>query len=142
VDIKTSTAPGPDLADGRTSLGWVPDACTLPTADQPLRLAEVDQLFATCLQQAQRLSAQALRLTLAGAVDLESRVRDLADRESACCTFFTFTVAAPQPGLVTLDVEVAATYVDVLDALADRAVQARAAHEGFDPAPVADDAGL
>ncbi len=29
-----------------TESGWVPDACTLPTVDQPLRVAEFDDLFA------------------------------------------------------------------------------------------------
>ena len=28
---------------------WVPEACTLPTVEQPLRLAEFDSLFATGL---------------------------------------------------------------------------------------------
>jgi hypothetical protein len=28
---------------------WVPEACTLPTVDQPLRAAEFDDLFATAL---------------------------------------------------------------------------------------------
>ena len=29
-----------------TSVGWVPQACTLPTVQQPLRVAEFDGLFA------------------------------------------------------------------------------------------------
>jgi hypothetical protein len=30
-------------------IAWVPQACTLATADQPLRQAEFDALFATAL---------------------------------------------------------------------------------------------
>jgi hypothetical protein len=41
--------------------GWVPEACTLPTAERPLRLAEFDQLFATALREQQRLSPTVLR---------------------------------------------------------------------------------
>ena len=29
--------------------GWVPQACALPTGEQPLRSAEFDDLFATAL---------------------------------------------------------------------------------------------
>ena len=35
---------------------WVPEACTLPTVDRPLRLAEFDDLFATALWEQQRIS--------------------------------------------------------------------------------------
>jgi hypothetical protein len=31
-------------------IAWVPQACTLPMADQPLRQAEFDALFATALR--------------------------------------------------------------------------------------------
>jgi len=48
-------------------------------------------------------------------------VRDLAGRESQCCSFFTFTITADRPGHVVLDIEVPAAHVDVLDALTRRA---------------------
>jgi hypothetical protein len=102
-------------------LAWVPDACTLPTAQQPLRLAEFDALFTSALERAERRSDRQLRLVMTGSTGLETTVRDLAARESDCCSFFTFTVTAPQPGQVTLDVEVPEGHIDVLDALADRA---------------------
>ncbi|WP_245718914.1 hypothetical protein [Micromonospora rhizosphaerae] len=35
---------------------WVPEACTLPTAERPLRVAEFDELFATALRGQTRLS--------------------------------------------------------------------------------------
>jgi hypothetical protein len=97
---------------------WVPDACSLPTAERPLRLAEFDDLFATAVRSQQRLSATRLRWRLDPAA--EPTARDLTDRESGCCSFFTFTVS-PVGGAVQLDVEVPAAHVDVLDALAERA---------------------
>ena len=44
--------------------GWVPEACTLPTVDRPVRLAEFDDLFATALRGQQRLSPTVLRWRL------------------------------------------------------------------------------
>ena len=106
---------------GATGLAWVPDACTLPTAEQPLRLAEFDELFTAAVRGAERLATRQLRVTMAGGTDLEESVRDLASRETQCCSFFSFTVSVPEPGLVRLDVEVPAVHVDVLDALQARA---------------------
>jgi hypothetical protein len=97
---------------------WVPQACTLPTAERPLRLAEFDDLFATALHGQQRLSPTTLRWRLAPTA--EAAVRDLTARETACCSFFSFTVT-PDGAVVDVDVEVPAAHVDVLDALAARA---------------------
>jgi hypothetical protein len=72
--------------------GWVPEACTLPTAQRPLRLAEFDALFATAVKRVERVGVLRLRLTLTGPVELEDIVRDLTERESRCCSFFAFTV--------------------------------------------------
>jgi hypothetical protein len=97
---------------------WVPDACRLPTVELPLRLAEFDDLFATALRGQQRSSATALRWDLDPAAAVVAR--DLANRESRCCSFFSFTFR-PDDGFLRLDVEVPAAYVTVLDALARRA---------------------
>ena len=97
---------------------WVPDACTLPTAERPLRLAEFDELFATAVRGHYRLSATRLRLLLDPAA--EPRARDLTGRETQCCSFFTFTFA-PADDAVHLDVDVPPAHVEVLDALAERA---------------------
>jgi hypothetical protein len=102
----------------------VPEACTLPTGERPLRLAEFDTLFATALRDQRRLSPTRLRWRLEPAA--EPTARDLTARESACCTFFTFTYARDSQ-TVRLDVEVPAAYVDVLDALAARAAAGIAA---------------
>ena len=97
---------------------WVPEACTLPTVERPLRLAEFDDLFATALREQQRLSPTVLRWRLDPAA--EATARDLTGRESSCCSFFSFTFAGDAGGL-RLDVRVPAEHVDVLDALAGRA---------------------
>jgi hypothetical protein len=94
------------------------DACTLPTVERPLRLAEFDALFAASLRKQDRLSATALRWELDPAA--EAAARDLAGRESECCSFFTFTFRL-DGAVLWLDVEVPAAHVAVLDALAERA---------------------
>lgn len=91
---------------------WVPEACTLPTAGQPLRLAELDAMLATVYEK-HRLSPAKVRLHLTAPVET---VRDLAARESECCSFFTFTV-----GSGTLEIEVPPAHIDVLEALLERA---------------------
>lgn len=103
---------------------WVPEACTLPTAERPLRLAEFDELFATALRGQQRLSPTRLRWRLDRAA--EATARDLTARESSCCSFFSFTFA-PDGGAVRVDVQVPAAQVGILDALADRAAAGMAA---------------
>ncbi|MCX5066024.1 hypothetical protein OOJ91_09025 [Micromonospora lupini] len=50
----------------------------------------------------------------------ETTARDLTDRESSCCSFFTFTYTHVT-GALRLDVQVPAARVDVLDALTQRA---------------------
>jgi hypothetical protein len=122
-----ATVPSPELA-------WMPtDACSLPTAERPLRVAEFDELFASSLRDVQRPADDGLRarLLLGGDDGLFARVQRLADRETACCSFFTFTVTAvdaaeaqPAETLIALDVEVPAAQAHVLDALVHRAVVA------------------
>ncbi|MGW3791518.1 hypothetical protein ACWD8I_10175 [Micromonospora arida] len=100
------------------SQAWVPESCTLPSGQRPLRLAEFDDLFATALLAQQRLSPTELLWRLAPTA--EATARDLIGRESSCCSFFSFTLAA-DTGTLRLDVRVPAAHVDVLDALALRA---------------------
>ncbi|HEX5596737.1 MAG TPA: hypothetical protein VFX61_12095 [Micromonosporaceae bacterium] len=108
----------------KTDGSWVPDACTLPTAERPLRLAEFDQLFRDAVRGVDRLSAQHLRLRLAGGVQVEETARDLTARESSCCSFFTFSISRSGPDALSLDIRVPAAHVDVLDGLGKRAVSA------------------
>ncbi len=115
------------MTEQTPGLAWVPQACTLPTAQQPLRLAEFDALFTTAVRPAERVGETRLRLTLSGEPDLDTVVRDLSARESDCCSFFTFTTTAAARGEVTLDVEVPPAHTDVLSALAERAATLRSA---------------
>ena len=98
----------------------IPEACTLPTAERPLRLAEFDALFTAAVRQVEPVSPTHARMRLAGPAGLEATVRDLAARETQCCSFFTFTVTPDGDG-VLLDVAVPAQYADVLASLAGRA---------------------
>jgi hypothetical protein len=110
------------MTDQPTSAAaWAPQACTLPTAQRPLRLAEFDTLFTQAVQGVDRPGPLHLRLHLAGDDDLEATVRDLAARESQCCSFFAFTITADTPARVQLDIGVPEAQTAVLDALADRA---------------------
>ena len=107
-----------------TDPAWVPDTCSLPTAERPLRLAEFDDLFATAVRSVEPVTATHARLHLTGAPGLTATVRDLTARETECCSFFGFTVT---PGTVaeaealTLDIEVPAPYAEVLEALTGKA---------------------
>ncbi|QLQ35600.1 hypothetical protein [Micromonospora robiginosa] len=105
-----------------TERDWAPDACTLPTADRPLRLAEFDGLFHDAVRRIDRVSTRHLRLRLDGAA--EPAARDLIVRESACCSFFTFHLTRAAGDVLMLDIRVPPARVDVLDALAERATPA------------------
>ncbi|WP_411084417.1 hypothetical protein [Streptomyces sp. cmx-18-6] len=103
-----------------TEPAWVPQSCALPTEEQPLRVAEWDALFAERLTARSRPAALRLRLELAGGPGAEEQVRELAARESACCSFFTFAIT-PGEDLVRLDISVDRAHAAVLEALAARA---------------------
>jgi hypothetical protein len=115
-----------NLTGGPDDLTWASvEACTLPTVERPLRVAEFDDLFATSLRSAD-LGGTRARLLLAGDEALPGRVRRLTDAESACCSFFSFTITAlpgktSEGSLVALDIDVPPAYADVLAALVDRA---------------------
>ncbi|HLS75487.1 MAG TPA: hypothetical protein VK083_01700 [Nocardia sp.] len=104
-----------------SSQDWVPDACTLPTVEQPIRVAEFDSFFAGSVRSAHRPHPTRLDLTLHPGS--EDAARDLAARESGCCRFFTFEFPATTADPV-MRIGVPGTYVDVLDALEARATAA------------------
>lgn len=104
--------------------GWVPESCSLPTVEQPLRVAEFDRLFKSVLRSAR---ASATRLDLVLSSDAEAPARDLAAREVACCSFFRFEFASAGSDVV-MRTEVPESRADVLDALEAR-VRAVAADE-------------
>ncbi|WP_436771427.1 hypothetical protein [Yinghuangia sp. YIM S09857] len=98
---------------------WVPQSCTLPTAEQPLRIAEFDALFAGALRAVERPAPTSVRLVLDRAADAVAR--ELADREAGCCSFFTFVFDHDAAGRLLMDIAVPEAHADVLEALADRA---------------------
>jgi hypothetical protein len=95
------------------------DACTLPTAERPLRLAEFDALFRVNVRRVER-DNDLVRLHLSGHDGLLETVRDLAEREAACCSFFTFVIEGTDDDLV-LTISVPADRRDILAGLADLA---------------------
>jgi hypothetical protein len=107
-------------------MNWVPQACTLPTAEQPLRVAEFDALFATAVRPAERLGPTRLVVHLPAGDDVVATARDLIARETACCSFFAFALR-PSVGGTELDVQVPEPQAAVLDAMQQRAESARAA---------------
>ena len=94
-------------------------SCTLPTAERPLRLAEFDQLFRDAVGGVERLDGT-VRLHLVGDPGLRDRVRDLVDRESRCCSFFSFDVTETN-GELDLLVSVPPDHAALLAELAARA---------------------
>src|SRR5215468_6731889 len=98
----------------------IPDACSLPTAERPLRLAEFDDLLGA-VRRRERLSETHLRLTIAEGMITEDAVRDLTRREAECCSFFDFAVSRTGAREIRLDIEVSGAYANVLDALEERA---------------------
>lgn len=107
---------------------WVPvDACTLPTVEQPVRVAEFDTLFAESLVSVEHASAASARFTLSGGTALTDRAQSLAGRETGCCSFFTFTITPTGPDALVMEVTVPHERAEVLAALVQRAHEA---HKG------------
>ena len=91
-------------------------ACSLPTAERPLRVAEFDALFKSAVRGVSRVHPRRVRITLDATPRVAAQVADLAMRESACCAFYTFTLTAAA-GQLDLDLTVPAEHVEVLDAV-------------------------
>jgi len=104
-----------------------------------MRVAEFDDLFAAALIQVDRPSPTSLHLWLIGPAGLAAQVRDLTVRESACCSFFSFTVIRLPRGdgqgarrrdhaeELRLGVDVPAAHAGALSAVAQRACDILAA---------------
>ncbi|MDX8053745.1 hypothetical protein SK571_30625 [Lentzea sp. BCCO 10_0798] len=99
---------------------WAPQACTLPTGERPLRVAEFDALFAEAVQNVRRVDSTSVSLDLQPQLEVAARVADLVVRETGCCSFFTFSLVATGDSL-RLEIKVPAKHADVLEALAARA---------------------
>jgi hypothetical protein len=103
----------------------VPESCTLPTVERPLRVAEFDALFATAMGPAERLGPTRLRVHLPGGPDALATVRELVARETGCCSFFSFALR-PAATTTELEVRVPGAQVAVLDAMQRRVEAVRA----------------
>lgn len=90
----------------------------LPSVEQPLRLAEFDDLFRTAVYRAARTRETQLDLVISA--ESEASARHLADRESGCCSFFEFSFTAGSDDRVVMGIGVPDQHVDVLDALQAR----------------------
>jgi hypothetical protein len=96
----------------------VPEACTLPTVEQPLRVAEFDRLFAV-VAATEWLGPRQARIVLPSSPQIAAQAADLVVRETRCCSFFTFSLTAGA-GRLHLDVAVPEGQVPVLEALVGR----------------------
>jgi hypothetical protein len=112
-----------EISEMSSGPAWVPSACTLPTAQQPLRVADFDALLADAVQRIEHPQPTRLHLDLEPSPQTAGRAAELAMAETACCSFFTFTLTASEGGLA-LDITVPERHAAVLQALADRAVAA------------------
>lgn len=111
-------------------MSWVPQACTLPTVEQPLRVAEFDALFATAVAPAERVGPTELRVHLPVGEETAAVARDLIARETGCCAFFAFDLRPSVEG-TELRVRVPESQIAVLDGMERLAEVAR---EGGAPA--------
>jgi hypothetical protein len=105
----------------------VEDFCTLPVSAQPFRLMEFDELFRGQIRPPRRIDAHRVEFTFANANDLYAHVSDLVARETACCSFFEFTINRDAPAdqdHLMLRIGVPASRDEVLEALTERALAA------------------
>ncbi len=109
-----------EFIEVETGGGWVPQVCTLPTAERPLRVAEFDALFAEAVLGVERVGPGRVRLGLEATPQTAGRAAELVAAETGCCSFFTFTLTATG-GQLWLEVTVPAAHIAVLDALSARA---------------------
>lgn len=97
-----------------TELDWAPATCTLPTVEQPLREHEFSAFFASSLRGVQHVNSTRADLTLDP--KSETDARDLAARESSCCSFFSFEFQST-PDALTMRITVPEQHAAVLQAL-------------------------
>ncbi len=102
---------------------WVPDACTLPTAERPQRAAEFGGLFADAVRGIERVEPTRLRLDLQPGPQVAGRAAELLAAETGCCSFFTFTITITA-GRLVLDITVPEPHTGLLDTLAGHAAAA------------------
>lgn len=112
-----------ESSPGDRAGSWIPASCTLPAAQQPLRRAEFDAVFAE-VQSVERPGPARLRLDLDSRPAVAARVAELAAAETQCCSFFTFVLTAADRRL-TLEISVPSAQAGLLDALANHVTEIR-----------------
>lgn len=100
---------------------WAPAACTLSTSERLLRLAEFDDFFSRVRSVSRPHLA---RLDLVIPRDAKQAGRSLADRESTCCSFFSFEFTSHAADVV-MRIGVPPEYIDVLDGVEARVAAAQ-----------------
>jgi hypothetical protein len=104
----------------------VGDFCTLPTPARPHRVSEFDELFRGQINAPHWIDSDKVEFTFASLDGLYEQVSDLLARETACCSFFDFSIVEQSKtpagkAQLVLRVAVPAGRHDVLEALTDRA---------------------
>ena len=97
----------------------IPIACTLQPSDARSQLGEWQEVLDQVVGGRERVSPNRLELSLLPEVDIGS-VIGLAQREAACCAFFSFAIEIWADRLV-LTVEVPNDAVEILDQLVSTA---------------------
>ena len=105
------------MANEPTTENWFAATCTLSTVEQPLRVAEFDELFRTALRRSTRTQRTELELVISP--ESEATARGLAERETQCCSYFRFEFDPTPDGLV-MRIDLPEDHVDVLDVLQAR----------------------
>lgn len=109
-------------------MDWIPDSCTLPTAERPLRAADFDRVFAEDLNSVTRDNPDVLMMRFRARAGLREELTELTRRESSCCSFFRFELAEAPDGVV-LRVSVPSGRSEVLDDLQRRASLVASNHD-------------
>lgn len=95
---------------------WIPDACTLPSVEQPLRTTEFADLFARDVVSVTQESDTKIVLELRPDPASASRAAALAAKEVECCSFFRFQLTIAE-GQVRLVIETSPEHAGVLGGL-------------------------
>jgi hypothetical protein len=95
-----------------------PIACTLSPEQVPGRLTDWRELVALATG---RVKTEAgVRLAFPSSPDLAGRVADLAAREAACCSFFTFVIGVGADAL-SLEIGAPPGATELVDSLLEQA---------------------